>query len=136
MSEYQVTPEQEKKWREEFEEFCNTGSFEECGYPDFGTWKSARAIDAQRIAELEAQVTVMQWRPIETAPKDGTMILVCNEGENLYSPTSAVWASYHPNAEGKKCWRTSRICGDKLNPTHWMPLSTMPMLAAAKRKGE
>jgi len=65
------------------------------------------------------------WMPIETAPKDGTMILTCS-CNTVYYPQTSVWASYHPNAEGKQCWRTDRVCGDKLNPTHWMPLPPPP----------
>lgn len=70
-----------------------------------------------------------QWYPIETAPKDGTMILVCAyspDHPQYYSPRSGCWATYHPNAKGKAFWRTDRICGDKMNPTHWMPLPDVP----------
>jgi len=63
------------------------------------------------------------WQPIETAPKDGTPILVCSLN---YWPITACWASYHPNATGKMCWRTAPICGDKVNPLFWMPLMEPP----------
>jgi len=67
-----------------------------------------------------------QWLTIETAPKDGTAILACNLNRE-YVPTTAYWAAYHPNATGKETWRTSQICGNKLDGlTHWMPLPPPP----------
>lgn len=71
----------------------------------------------------------MSWQPIETAPKDGSKILACRV--TVYQPETVVWASYHPNAQGKECWRTSSVCGDKRQHlTHWMPLPTPPQEAA------
>lgn len=67
-----------------------------------------------------------EWLPIETAPKDGTMILACSVFRD-YVPVAAFWASYHPNSKGKETWRTSPICGNKLEwLTHWMPPPTPP----------
>lgn len=72
----------------------------------------------------------MNWQPIETAPKDGTPILAVFYEPSLpelYSPCTIVWASYHPNSKGKECWRTSAICGNKMERvTHWMPLPEPP----------
>jgi hypothetical protein len=65
-----------------------------------------------------------KWQPIATAPKDGTLILVCVDAH--YLPKTACWATYHPNAAGKATWRDAPICGDKLAPTHWMPLLPKP----------
>ena len=65
------------------------------------------------------------WQPIETAPKDGTLVLTCVEGV-YYRPITGVWSSYHPNQAGKTCWRTSPVGGDKIAPTHWMPLPDPP----------
>ncbi len=53
----------------------------------------------------------------------------------VYSPRTACWASYHPNAEGKKTWRTQRICGDKLNPSHWKPLDVAPVADTSQKDG-
>lgn len=77
----------------------------------------------------------MDWQPIETAPKDGTFILVCMNGyESLGSRTSlptmghpmtVAWRIYHPNAPGKGAWRDHN--GHKQNfLTHWMPLPKAP----------
>lgn len=57
------------------------------------------------------------WRPIETAPKDGTEVLV-------YVPRrlGAIYAAAS-NPTGNQWW--ARNMGD-LRPTHWMPLPTPP----------
>ena len=65
----------------------------------------------------------MTWKKIETAPKDGTWVLVCNE--NYYYPETAAYKTYHPNAQGKPTWRAKGM-GTKINPTHWMPLPDKP----------
>lgn len=62
------------------------------------------------------------WKPIETAPKDGTEILVCHE---WYQPETAYWGTYHPNSPGKKCWRASRG-GVRILPWYWMELPPKP----------
>lgn len=67
----------------------------------------------------------MEWKKIESAPKDGTKILVCiipkdKKLIHWYWPTSASWRAYHPNAKGKEMFRDES--GVKLNPTHWMEL--------------
>jgi hypothetical protein len=68
----------------------------------------------------------MKWQTIESAPKDGTPILGCSLG--YYVPQYIVWATYHPNAQGKECWRTSDICGNKVEGiSHWMPLPKPPI---------
>ena len=67
----------------------------------------------------------MEWQPIETAPKDGRYILGCSA--SYYFPHPVVFAAYHPNAEGKHCWRNAKIGGHKITGlTHWMPLPPPP----------
>ena len=65
----------------------------------------------------------MEWNNIDTAPKDGTQVLVCNK--NYYYPTTASFRTYHPNAQGEKTWRTNGM-GIKLDPTHWQSLPERP----------
>lgn len=59
-----------------------------------------------------------QWRPIETAPKDGTPILV-SDGN---TQAAVYW--------WPAVWMGTTHCGMK-NPTHWMPLPSAPCTAAA-----
>ena len=58
----------------------------------------------------------MQWRPIETAPKDGTDILT------IYRKQCSVryWGE---GEDGENAWQP-RIRG--VFPTHWMPLPAPP----------
>lgn len=53
------------------------------------------------------------WRPIETAPKDGTPILVCND-------TTMAAVYWWPAV-----WMGTTHCGMK-EPTRWMPLPPLP----------
>jgi hypothetical protein len=65
----------------------------------------------------------MNWKPIETAPKDGTRVLVCHK--DYYYPETAAFKTYHPNSQGKPTWRNS-ISGTKIAPTHWTELPIKP----------
>ena len=69
------------------------------------------------------------WRSIDTAPKDGTIILACgmyaDRSDLGDHPRAVVWKIYHPNAPGKGAWRNH--LGHKENfLTHWMPLPVAP----------
>lgn len=69
-----------------------------------------------------------EWQPIETAPKDGTAILVCfspHYETNGFLPIAVRWRTFHPNAEGKETFRDH--AGHKVDRiTHWMPLPPPP----------
>lgn len=67
------------------------------------------------------------WRTMESAPKDGAPIWVCNRlyTENGFLPLAVRWRTYHPNAKGEACWRD--VHGHKIeNITHWRPLPAPP----------
>lgn len=55
---------------------------------------------------LESEIGLPGWEPIETAPRDGTVILSRNGG---YYPIYAVWQD--------AAWRDAN--GTQLVPTHW-----------------
>ncbi len=66
----------------------------------------------------------MEWRPIETAPRDGTVILLY---DNV--PVVGQWVRHRAYAH---CWAWMMKPLPKadlliaLEPTHWMPLPTAP----------
>lgn len=69
-----------------------------------------------------------EWHPIETAPKDGTRILILDQdwNQNLVVFV-ARWAPHglHPDALG--FWyeaHEERWCASQ--PSHWMPLPEPP----------
>lgn len=77
---------------------------------------------AHHRALAERGVFVVEWKPIETAPKDGTVVWVYvaarSEGVQEELPAFQTCCAYHPDAG----W-----CADELREvTHWMPLLPEP----------
>lgn len=69
-----------------------------------------------RIDELESQLAG-KWCPIETAPKDGTRVLLCiDHGEWGDKVWTGMWAAGWMISYGKA----------RTEPTHWMQLPTPP----------
>jgi hypothetical protein len=94
-----------------------------------------------------AQATAAQWMPIETAPKDGTAVLVmrdiwpgtksgraeeCN-GHNTY--IAAWWSGEGPN--GAWVCYMDAVCDPicPIEPTHWQPLPQPPIAAGEALEG-
>ena len=75
----------------------------------------------------------MNWKPIETAPKDGTDILLCrmHEGRCVTMQIGA-WTVARPQADGFVAGRGQPfwIAYDSVHlvatPTHWMQLPPPP----------
>lgn len=72
-----------------------------------------------RTEAAEAQLAAREWQPIETAPRDGTDVLLHgpfgNEGKQ-YNEVARFWGSR---------W-TIEWMHDFHAPTHWMPLPEPP----------
>lgn len=98
-------------------------------------WQAARSLpptDAPRVRELQG------WQPIETAPKDGTYVLLCNEH------VSGSWVGKFQQfaVSGYRFedpWRTMMLNHDHMpkatryrQPTHWQPMPA----ALARHEGE
>lgn len=69
------------------------------------------------------------WQPIETAPRDGTWVLVtggdiCYGWDGISKP-SAVAAQFEGRA-WQFAWYDSGYYGEYEDPTHWMPLPKKP----------
>ncbi len=60
-----------------------------------------------------------EWQPIETAPKDGTKILVWWRVSKVYGLVA--WGEYN---DGSGEWQDE--AGDVSGMTHWMPLPKAP----------
>ena len=75
---------------------------------------------ADRIDALTAEVERLKgqdWQPIETAPKNGTCVLVVSQHGSWFAGFFvAYWAGDH------WAYSVNRRC----NPTHWRPLPTPP----------
>lgn len=85
----------------------------------------------------------MEWQPIETAPKDGSHILILRSGHpdeygtnivNVFwgdrlagyapdDPANYAWLNWH---EGFEYNETGALWATVENPTHWMPLPKAP----------
>jgi hypothetical protein len=68
----------------------------------------------------------MDWQPIETAPKDGTAILLFNEEEQY------TWVGWYEECEDARLfgWNATYLLDarDCLSPDFWMPLPSPPAL--------
>ncbi len=65
-----------------------------------------------------------EWQPIETAPKDGTKVLLYHK--DWYHVEIAFWVWRGKKAILKEhlpegWWELPFDCMDALEPTHWMP---------------
>jgi len=61
-----------------------------------------------------------EWQPIETAPRDGTRVLIADE--DVWMAVARFWPC-------NMAWTEDAASGLKLNePTHWMPLPEPPKM--------
>lgn len=101
---------------------------------DYGT---VRLTDADKAAgwtetPLYAHPPVPQWQGIESAPRDGTWVLVPDKSLNGFGVTAAQWRKgwvCYPrtgNTEVEGWWLHGGFYGAQKLITHWMPLPTPP----------
>ena len=79
-----------------------------------------------------------KWQPIETAPKDGTYVLLGNaDGVWIASYSAQFQSGYKPDNPWISLMLNHRHI-EKVNrnysgvPTHWIPLPTPPKVGAGK----
>lgn len=86
---------------------------------DYEYWAdSARA--ALKAIENSGHVVVPAWKPIETAPMDGTRILVWRPFEDKD------WPAHHGIDRWSETFRSWWNSRRDQQPTHWMPLPSPP----------
>lgn len=71
----------------------------------------------------------MEWQPIETAPKDGTSVLLGCDYDRLGKArvTLAWWdGKWLESQYWNECEEEWEDCTVQFRPTHWMPLPEPP----------
>jgi hypothetical protein len=76
----------------------------------------------------------VDWQPIDTAPKDGTWILLFGKGtDDEHETRQIAVAQYTDYLNGRKtkwhwqfAWYDGGYYGVFEGPTHWMPLPKLP----------
>lgn len=84
-------------------------------------------------AALRAAEAMLKWRPIETAPKDGPVLIY----DPLACEPFVYVCSYADFGDGEPCWvehADGQSCEPMPGPTHWMPLPAPPF--PAEREAE
>lgn len=90
--------------------------------------ESALATATARIEKLEA---ALRWRPIETAPKDGTKILLAKIVGHPDHDTALWWACRGYWSSKWNNWNDGvEPCG-LAGPTHWLPANGHGIVLAA-----
>ena len=81
----------------------------------------------ERLFALARRGAEMQWRPIEEAPKDGTMVLMRDDAEDeeletIYFAMMGIWTHGKWHFPGSGGWQPSPW----FVPLRWMPLPPPP----------
>ena len=84
-----------------------------------------------RLNQAEEQQRKMKWQPIETAPKDGSCVLVFPGIWNNTPCSIARWDDNKYANNPRPFWRRLDAMGSVSRslynpPTHWMPLPEPP----------
>lgn len=113
--------------RNEYDPRPNLGKADYPGFEwDDGAGRIADAILADKYLAGKSR-----WKPIETAPKDGTHILACRipigirVTVNTNPPTVVHWFD-DPNDPGFYTSVNAVAPEYPYNPTHWQPLDPLP----------
>ena len=69
----------------------------------------------------------MEWQPIETAPKDGTKVLLHCVGGGPFTPCEWIEDGLISEEGFWSWWQADPVFFVEVkNPTHWMPLPEPP----------
>jgi len=81
----------------------------------------------EELADLRSQFANSEWQPIETAPKDGSLII--GWSDDFTDPVRATWTCLHQWDDPKDVFGWVEVDGDwstSVKMTHWMPLPKPP----------
>jgi hypothetical protein len=67
-----------------------------------------------------------EWQPIETAPKDGTPILLWHDDRDGFLPVVALWHAEEWRVASQFGGYCPGRCSEVLLATHWMALPEPP----------
>jgi len=81
------------------------------------------------VAEIRRLRAEREWRPIETAPKDGTRVLLWSKWDACAMTGAYLYRNAGVGHEG---WYAT---GTSVAPSHWMPLPEPPVVRA-RTEGE
>jgi hypothetical protein len=75
----------------------------------------------EELAELQKRG---EWQPIESAPKDGTLVLICFADGEIYIARN----EGKPDSQHNDWWDQDGLDFGygASQPTHWMPLPELP----------
>ena len=121
-------------------------SEKECNWPDCG-FDTNQVMSPPRCCKSEPSVPatiVPQWQPIETAPKDGTRILVRDPEYPGAAGISVAWwtdtdPGWHDSDNGVGWWINGTVADWhleeylELHPDLWMPLPAAPVAENAAK---
>lgn len=98
-------------------------------YPGFDGWRTVSMFDTSldRLFALARRGAAVQWRPIEEAPKDGTMVLMRDDAEDeeletIYFAMTGIWTHGKWHFPGSGGWQPSPW----FVPVRFMPLPPPP----------
>lgn len=99
------------------------------GEPEFG-WRHHQVPPIQHEAanEIDRLSALLKWRPIETAPKDGTEVdLWCQNQSTLTTGGARITDCHYHCDEWLKYGDDAEIGWTRVhNATHWMPIPGSP----------
>ena len=80
---------------------------------------------------------MMDWQPIETAPKDGTWLLLCGgsivygwDGRDEPPVVAGQWTNPLKDGTWQFAWYDGGYNGEYESPTHWRPMLEVPQTAS------
>lgn len=94
--------------------------------PDAACIDSSVQVAIDDLSRLLDYVEGMRWRPIESAPKDQTDVLLFDPNADWW-PLLARWEDEEPLQPG---WYTPTV-HQVFDPSHWMPLPPPPVKGGA-----